>query len=378
MNAAFRPGAGTAVLKIKRADGFGLRLPMKKPVLMAGVRLEQSENWLIRLEAENGVVGWGEASSAPNHGGSSVEDMRQAWQDLLPGLQGANAMALGGLTAHFKPRVKTGKSVLGALDMALHDLVGRHLGVPAHVLLGGMRRDTVSPLWLLGTGSRDTDLAEARQRFAEGYRFFKLKVGVRPLAQEIEMALALRQELGADLRLCADANMGMSADQAIEYARGVQSAKLDFLEQPLAREDLAGLKRLIDTGLIHVGLDESITSVQDLLSHAALGAAGGSLKTLKLGGMSGVAAAGQVCHAHGQHINLAGKIAETSIATAAVIHLAAVLPNVDWGVSPSNAYLVGDITDQPVSPSSGVYRVSDRPGLGVDVDESAVRRYTFC
>jgi muconate cycloisomerase len=262
--------------------------------------------------------------------------------------------------------------------MALHDLVGRHLGVPAHVLLGGMRRDTVSPLWLLGTGSRDTDLAEARQRFAEGYRFFKLKVGVRPLAQEIEMALALRQELGADLRLCADANMGMSADQAIEYARGVQSAKLDFLEQPLAREDLAGLKRLIDTGLIHVGLDESITSVQDLLSHAALGAAGGSLKTLKLGGMSGVAAAGQVCHAHGQHINLAGKIAETSIATAAVIHLAAVLPNVDWGVSPSNAYLVGDITDQPVSPSSGVYRVSDRPGLGVDVDESAVRRYTFC
>ena len=255
MNAAFRPAAGTAVLKIKRADGFGLRLPMKKPVLMAGVRIEQSENFLIRIEAENGVVGWGEASSAPNHGGSSVQDMRQAWLDVLPQIQGANAMALGGLTAHLKPSVKIGKSVLGALDMALHDLVGRHLGVPAHVLLGGMRRDTVSPLWLLGTGSRDTDLAEARQRFAEGYRFFKLKVGVRPLADEIEMALALRQELGADFRLCADANMGMSADQAIEYARGVQAAKLDFLEQPLAREDLTGLKRLIDTGLIDVGLD---------------------------------------------------------------------------------------------------------------------------
>lgn len=378
MNAAFRPAAGTAVLKIKRADGFGLRLPMKKPVLMAGVRIEQSENFLIRIEAENGVVGWGEASSAPNHGGSSVQDMRQAWLDVLPQIQGANAMALGGLTAHLKPSVKIGKSMLGALDMALHDLVGRHLGVPAHVLLGGMRRDTVSPLWLLGTGSRDTDLAEARQRFAEGYRFFKLKVGVRPLADEIEMALALRQELGADFRLCADANMGMSADQAIEYARGVQAAKLDFLEQPLAREDLTGLKRLIDTGLIDVGLDESITSVQDLLSHAALGAAGGSLKTLKLGGMSGVASAGQVCHAHGQHINLAGKIAETSIATAAVIHLAAVLPNVDWGVSPSNAYLVGDITHQPVSPLGGLYHVSDRPGLGVDVDESAVSRFTFC
>ena len=373
-----QPSLAAAPLKIRRADGFGVRLPMKKPVLMAGVRLEQSENWLIRLETEDGLVGWGEASSAPNHGGSSVQDMHQAWQALQPQLDGANAMALGGLTQKLTPSVKLGKSVLGALDMALHDLVGRHLGVPAHVLLGGMRRDTVSPLWLLGTGSRDTDLAEAKQRFAQGYRFFKLKVGVRSLAEEIEMALTLRKELGAELRLCADANMGMDAEHAIAYAQGVKEAQLEFLEQPLPREDLDGLRRLIETRSIDVGLDESITSVHDLISHAALGAAGGSLKTLKLGGMSGVVGAGQVCQAHGQHINLAGKIAETSIASAAVIHLAAVLPNVDWGVSPSLEYLVEDITDQPVKAEDGVYRVSNRPGLGVDVDEAAVRRFAFC
>jgi o-succinylbenzoate synthase len=373
-----KPLLSVTPLKIHRAEGFGLRLPMKKPVLMAGVRLEHSENWLIRLEAEDGQVGWGEASSAPNHGGSTVQEMHQAWHALQPTVLGADAMTLGGLTQALAPKVKSGKSVLGALDMALHDLVGRHLGVPAHVLLGGMRRDTVSPLWLLGTGSRDSDLAEARLRFAEGYRFFKLKVGVRPLEEEIEMALALRQDLGESLRLCADANMGMTADQAIAYARGVQPARLEFFEQPLAREDLDGLRRLIQTRLIDVGLDESITSAQDLLSHAALGAAGGSLKTLKLGGMSGVVAAGQVCQAHGQCINLAGKIAETSIASAAVIHLAAVLPNVDWGVSPSQATLKEDITAQPLSPQGGLYQVSQRPGLGVDVDEAAVRRFAFC
>lgn len=322
-------------LKIRRADGFGLRLPMKKPVLMSGVRLEHSENWLIRLEADNGVVGWGEASSAPNHGGSTVAEMKQGWLQVQDRVVGADAMHLGGLTQQLVPNVKVGKSVVGALDMALHDLVGRHLGVPTHVLLGGMRRDAVSPLWLLGTGKRDTDLAEAQQRFAEGYRFFKLKVGVRPLSEEIEMALALRSALGSELRLCADANMGMNADQAIAYAQGVKEARLEFFEQPLRREDFDGLRRLIATELIDVGLDESITSVQDLISHAAMGVAGGSLKTLKLGGMSGVVAAAQVCQVHGQRINLAGKIAETSIASAAVIQLAAVLPNVDWGVSPA-------------------------------------------
>ena len=94
--------------------------------------------------------------------------------------------------------------------------------------------------------------------------------------------------------------------------------------------------------------------------------------------MSGVMAAGLVCQAHGLRINLAGKIAETSIASAAVIHLAAVLPNVDWGVSPSQATLKEDITAQPLSPQGGLYRVSQRPGLGVEVDEAAVRRFAFC
>jgi muconate cycloisomerase len=99
---------------------------------------------------------------------------------------------------------------------------------------------------------------------------------------------------------------------------------------------------------------------------------------LKLGGMSGVVAAAQVCEAHGQRINLAGKIAETSIASAAVIHLAAVLPNVDWGVSPSQAYLVEDVTDQPLSEQDGRYPVSQAPGLGVQVNEAVVSRFAFC
>jgi len=366
----------TEPLRIRSAQVFGLSLPLAKPVLMAGVRLERSQTLIIRLESENGCVGWGEANAAPSHGGATLPEMHQAWDTVLwSGLKGADALGLGALSQFLAADLSSGQSAATAVDMALHDLVGQHLGVPVHVLLGGQRRRSVAALWLIGTGARDTDMAEADKRFSEGYRFFKLKVGVRDVEEEIEIALALRERLGSELRLCADANMGMTADQAIRYAQGVLPARLAFFEQPLQKDDLVGLKRLLATELIPVGLDESLTSMDALLSHAALGTHGGSLKTLKLGGMSGVVAAAQVCAAHRQHINLAGKIAETGIASAALIHLAGVVPNIEWGVSPSHSYLAQDIVRQPVTPLNGVYQVPTRPGLGVDVDETLLERF---
>jgi L-alanine-DL-glutamate epimerase-like enolase superfamily enzyme len=366
----------TEPVRIRSAQAFGLSLPLAKPVLMAGVRLDKSQTLIVRLESENGCVGWGEAIAAPSHGGATLPEMHQAWDSVLsPGLKGSDALGLGALSQALAVDLPSGQSAATAVDMALHDLVGQHLGVPVHVLLGGKRRSAVAALWLIGTGTRDTDLAEAERRFSEGYRFFKLKVGVRAVEEEVELALALRERLGPELRLCADANMGMTADQAIRYAQGVLLARLEFFEQPLHKDDLVGLKRLLAADLIPVGLDESLTSMAALLSHVALGTHGGSLKTLKLGGMSGVVAAAQVCAAHRQHINLAGKIAETGIGSAALIHLAGVVPNMDWGVSPSHSYLAQDIVRQPVTPLHGVYQVPSRPGLGVEVDESLLERY---
>ncbi len=131
-------------LTLRRADAFALRLPLRKPVLMAGVRLEHSDNLVVRLEASSGAVGWGEANAAPSHGGATLPEMRQAFeQTLRPGLLGQDAMRLGGLSAALSARLEAGQSAATAVDMALYDLVGQHLGLPVHVLLGGLRRETV-------------------------------------------------------------------------------------------------------------------------------------------------------------------------------------------------------------------------------------------
>jgi L-alanine-DL-glutamate epimerase-like enolase superfamily enzyme len=370
------PAAHSAPLLIRRVDVFKVRLPLIKPVLMAGVELRYADNLLVKVEADGGLFGWGEATAAPSHGGASLDEMADIFKtEISSYLRGKNALRLAGITAELSEIVKKGKSAVAAVDLALHDLVGKFLGVPVHMLLGGLRRDAVLPLWLIGTGSVEGDLQEAERRYAEGYRFFKLKLGVKTPHEDIQGTLALRKRFGGEIRICADANMGMSAKEAITYAKSVADAEVDFLEQPLQREDVQGLRALVGTHLISVGLDESVLSVEDILRFAPEGISGVSLKTLKLGGLSGVASSGSVCDALQLQINLAGKIAETSIASAALLQLGGVLPNVNWGVSPSHLYLAQDVVHSPPVPEDGLYRISLLPGLGVDVDESIIRRF---
>jgi len=361
---------------IASAQAFHLRLPLVKPVLMAGVRLVSSDTLVVRLRSRSGLVGWGEANAAPSHGGASLAEMGAAFDSSIsPRLQGQDARHLSAISRGLEVGLTGAHSAVSAVDMALHDLVGQALGVPVHVLLGGLRRASVGALWLLGTGDAAKDVEQARSMAQQGCRFFKLKVGVRPVQEEITLALEVRRAVGDAASLCADANMGMDAQQAIAYAQGVAPARLEFLEQPLRKDDREGLRELIASGGLAIGLDESVLSVQDIIDHVPDGVRGVSLKTLKLGGVSGVMAAAHVCAALGLRINLAGKIAETGIASSALLHLAAAAPNVDWGVSPSHLFLSDDIVRNPPQPRQGRYDVPMAPGLGVDVDEQQLERW---
>lgn len=126
------------------------------------------------------------------------------------------------------------------------------------------------------------------------------------------------------------------------------------------------------------GCDEGVHRVEDLRRHhAARAARGGSLKAVKLGGLRPVCEAAALCVELGLKVNLAGKMAESGIATAAVLHLAAAVPSLEWGVSPTSAYLTEDVLTQPLKFSRGHAAAPSGPGLGVEVDEARVRRFTI-
>jgi muconate cycloisomerase len=350
---------------------------MRKPVFMAGVEIRQADNVLVRIESDTGVVGWGEAASAPTMTGETVESMMAAVAYLAPVVQGRLAEDIAGAVRAMNGRIYANQGAKAAIEIALHDLVGRATGQPAHALLGAKKRSRIAVLGVISNGELAADLRDAAANKADGFTAFKIKVGIAAPLVDAERTRRVCAALGPELLISADANQGWSTEEAVHYVRAVGGSGLTFFEQPVPADDVAAMAAVAAAaGDLAIGADESIHSLADIRRHHdAKAARGVSLKTIKLGGMRGVLAAGRLCEELRMAVNVACKTGESSIACAAGLHIAASLPQIAWGFTPSNAGLAEDVTAHPIRIMRGHADVSDRPGLGIDVDEDRVRRH---
>ncbi len=361
---------------IKHIEPIAVSLPMKKPVVMASVEIRRADNILVRIETDNGTVGWGEAAEAPTMTGETVESMMAAVSYMAPALIGRPVEDIAGTSAAMAGCMYGNSAAKAAIDMALHDLVGRAAGQPVHALLGGKRRSRIAVLAVISNGERVGDLRDAEKKKADGFRAFKIKVGIDRPSLDGERTRALCKLLGPELLLCSDANQGWSADDAVQYVRAVAGSGLTFFEQPVLASDIAGMAAVAAAADCAIGADESIHGIDDIRRHHEHKAAhGASLKTIKLGGMRAVMEAGELCDRLGMSVNVSCKTGESSLACAAALHIAAALPQIAWGLTLTCEGLSDDVTASPIRVVRGHVDVSDRPGLGIDVDEGRVRRY---
>jgi len=299
-------------LIVRRIDAIPVALPLKAPMKMAGITITKAENLIVRVELKSGEVGWGEAPSAPTMTGETPGSLVAAVRDHL-------APLLIGKGANVDHRPMLRRSLLGntgahsAAEMALLDAACRVTKSRLiDVVLARPPRRQVAPMWLLGNATVDEDIAEAKAKQAAGINFFKLKIGVKRLRDEIAAAHAIRAAL-PDATLCADANCGLTLAAAKRYANGTREAKLAFIEQPLPPDDLAGLRILARATKTPIGMDESIHSLADIEAVKRAGAKGLSLKLIKLGGFREAFAAGKLCRKLGLKINVAAKIEIVSV-----------------------------------------------------------------
>ncbi len=368
--------AGARRTRIARLDAFLIAVPLRQPMKMSGVTITHAENLLIRLEASDGVVGWGEAASAPTMTGDTPKSLLAAAEIIRDAAQGADLRFRPAVMERIDRALYGNTGAKSAFELALLDLIGRIHGIAAVELLGGFRRAAVEPMWLIGNATVEQDVADAESRHREGFRSFKLKIGSKTIEQDIEAAQAVRKALGPAARLCADANGGLTLEAAHRFVVEAAEANLQFLEQPLPPHALGGMAALQALGIMPIGADEGIHSVEDVEASAERAAiAGLSLKLIKLGGASALLNTARRAHELGLSINIAGKVAETSLASAATAQLACAVENVDWGISLSQVYLAEEIVRQPLTMVDGLVSPPDGPGLGVEVDEAAVRRF---
>lgn len=197
-------------MKIKRIEPIAVSLPMVKPVKMSFEEVRCANNVLVRLETGEGIVGWGEAASAPTMTGETVESMVAAVRYLAPLLEGMPADEIAAVMIRADRYLYGNHAAKSTIEMALHDALGRATGKPVYDLLGGKRRGRVPVLRLIGTGSAAGDIDDANRKKTEGHVAFKVKVGVADPLADAERTRKVCDVLGnGGLLICADANQGL-------------------------------------------------------------------------------------------------------------------------------------------------------------------------
>jgi L-alanine-DL-glutamate epimerase-like enolase superfamily enzyme len=331
---------------------------------------------LVRIANDDGTVGWGEAASAPVMTGDTLESLVSAVHFLAPALRGRKAADIDGALSAMDARMYGNHGAKAAIEIALHDLAGKMANKPVHALLGNSGRGRMALLGVIGSGDEAGDLRDAAAKKDAGFTIYKIKVGIDRPEKDAARTRAICKLLGRGVLISADANQGFSVDEAIAYTRAVDGYGLGFFEQPVASDNLDGMAAVQAATDIAIGADEGIHSAEDIRRHSATGAARGvSLKAIKLGGLRGLVEAGRLCDTLGMSVNISCKTGESSVACAAALHAAAVVPEVAWGLTLTHTQLSEDVTARPVPTAKGHVQRLDRPGLGIEVDEARVARH---
>ncbi|WP_159912151.1 mandelate racemase/muconate lactonizing enzyme family protein [Pantoea sp. 18069] len=262
----------------------------------ARAQVPRLEGAVLQLQDEDGHTGLGYVHAIPaisTHGAGALE----ALEFLAPRLVGRRADDIAAVmeevdaTLAFNPTVKAG------IDMALHDLLARRLGVAVHVLLGGKMRDGVVLSRILPIKPPDEMAALAARLAAEGYRQLKLKLA-GDTATDIQRIAAVRAAVGPDVALTLDPNQSYHAKQLIGAFARMERYDIALIEQPVPAADIAGLALLTRTLPVAIEADESAQSVRDvfrLVSERVVDVI--NLKVTNLGGLRHFMEAVRICEA---------------------------------------------------------------------------------
>ncbi|MDQ7909905.1 muconate/chloromuconate family cycloisomerase [Phytohabitans sp. ZYX-F-186] len=361
---------------IDRVSAVRVRIPYRRSHTQSFGPVPYSEAVFVRVSTDSGVEGFGEACvpAGPYWNEESAESMLAACEVYLgPRLVGADPRALGAVQDRM--RVVSGNHFAkNALEMACLDIAGRAAGVPAHDLLGGVRRRDVPIIWSLGIGDAAAELdemAEMHERY--GIEIFKVKVGHEPLAHDLERLSRLAGGLDGRVRLRPDANQGWDEATALRALPVLEQLGIEALEQPLPRWNLTGLARLRNASRVPLMADESVLSPQDALTLAREGAVDlFALKLAKSGGTLPTMAIAAIAEAAGIGCYM-GCMVESGLGTAGYLHACAAVPDLRWGCALLGPLLLAEeVLTEPIRFANGRIFVPDGPGLGVLPDWDAV------
>lgn len=366
---------------ITRIETIPVRIPIDPKVAIRGGRGAHTVSpfLIVKVHTDEDVVGLGEVSCTP---GWSGEDQTTAAHfirsHLEPALVGQDPTRIEHLTKVMHRTLANNVFTKAGIEMALWDILGKVAGLPVYRLLGGAVRDVVKTKFSVSGVEPERAADIARWAVEKGFRAMKVKVGIEPDV-DVERVRAVREAIGPDVKLGADANGGWPTRVAIQTIERLAEFDLYFVEQPVPALDVSWLADVRRRAPMPIVADESVFHLQDAMSVVRAEAADVlSVYVGKGGGIGAMRKTAALAEAAGL-VCTVGSNLEMGIASAAMIHVAMATPGIDAESFPcdilSPFYYEGDLLAEPLSIDAGSARPFERPGLGIELDDAKVDHF---
>ena len=349
-------------MRIIRMEVWRHQMPLKTPYTIAFQTVTCATNIFVRLVTDGRFVGYGCAAPEPDITGEDPDAVQAALESGCDELLGHDPLRISWLMERLSGPLSMFPSARAAVDMALHDLLGKCAGLPLWKLLGGYR-ECIDTSITIGIMEAEQTVAAAREYAAQGFKALKLKGGL-DARQDADRVQAVRHEIGPDIQIRFDANQGYTMADALVFVEGTRTAGVELLEQPTPHGQPDLLGRVTRAVRIPVMADESLMSLRDAFRLAQAGVMDmANVKLMKVGGLSEALQVNAVARSAGLEV-MVGCMDESALAIAAGLHYALARPNVMYADLDGHLDLLDDPFVSSVILKDGVLYPTHHPGLG--------------
>lgn len=362
-------------MKIIKFDIFAIQLPLKNPFVVSYASYDTMPSIIVKLTADNGLVGYGEGVADEHVTGESWDSTFHILKtSIAPKLIGENPMEIERIHEIMDKTIKNVPTAKAAIDIACYDVVGKYLNTPVYSLIGGRYHEKFPITHVLSIDEPQKMANEAEQYVFAGYRSFKMKVGT-DLTLDIERVKAVRNAVGKDISIRIDVNQGWENSSVTLLAIDrLRDMSLDWIEQPVIAADIDSMAELrvkLNTPLM---IDEGLLGIKEMREIIAKKAANKvNIKLMKCGGIYPATKLAHMAEMAGIECQI-GSMVESSVGSAAGFHVAfskKVIKTVELTGPLKFMKDIGDLQfDIPF------IQLEDKPGLGISIDEDVLRELT--
>ncbi len=341
-------------------------IPLKKPFKTALRQVHSAEDIVIKMIADTGEIGFGNAPPTAVITGDSQDSIIAAIRDTIgPKLIGMDVDNLEGIMTTIDTAMLHNSSAKAALDIAVYDLFGKRHGIPLYKLLGGYRQDITTDL-TISINDPEEMVEDSLAAVTAGYTELKLKVGT-DAALDIKRVQAIRAAVGYDVKIRLDANQGWSPKEAVRTIRRFEDLGLaiELIEQPVPAHDFAGLKYVTDQVETDIMADEAAFGVYEVFQLLAMQACDLiNIKLMKAGGLHNAVKIAHLAETMGIQCMM-GCMLESKVGITAAASLAAGKKIISKSDLDAAVLLAEDPVVGGVSFAKNQLLIAEAPGLGI-------------